>query len=385
MKYSWSDAYKKAFESHYKAGEEVSTIDSFHELIFEAANFISDYIRSNPLNTEKVSLHFLNEFTQDICKQFIKSDHLEAGISGEVFGLKKSLDLFRKLFCEGGPFAGVQITMPAEYEPGIAQISPLIHLCIKEPENFSVVGGMPQFLVKLELLRPSQIAKMRNQLTILDGIEPNTSFEEIMIDVRSNIHSMALDNDQLSCVERRGGLEYLLRYGADVRTILNRCDYSVSSHMYSGETVEPFTQIFKLTHDCLAYLEGQDEITASEALAIQQRLFTMTICHAGLSSDKQQFDWTSMIKTAYTEGVEKDLDGVLFLTYLCHTPAAEINQEVVQQKVSTSLPRLKKEMDACCDNQVLNDLVSKLGIEHLYSTNELLIMRGHQFSGDLGL
>lgn len=92
-----------------------------------------------------------------------------------------------------------------------------------------------------------------------------------------------------------------------------------------------------------------------------------------------------MIKTAYTEGAEKDLKGIQFLTYVQYTPSDELNVEVVKEKVSSDPQYFKREIDTFFDKRVQTDLVSKLGMEHLYTSNELLIMQGHQFSGDLGL
>lgn len=383
----WHQAYQEAFGSRYFPDQDIATQDIFHEIILEAANQISNQVNKAVDFSEEVRLSHLTVITSDILMQLIKTNHGELNNFYEASCLEKDLTLLRKLFCYSGPFYGVPISLPPEYQPFVSRITPLIHLLIKEPETVSATAfrGLPQFLADLELLRPSEIEKIGKLLGVIQGFEPTLSFDELMSDVRSNIHNLISSNSRLASVERRGGLEYLLTHEADVSSIVKRCDHSITNHFYAGETIEPFTQINKLTHDCLHYLESENLIDVSEAKAIWKRLLSATLNLACLSEEKQNFDWAPMIKTAYTEGAEKDLKGIQFLTYVQYTPFDELNLEVVKEKVSSDPQYFKREIDTFFDKRVQTDLVSKLGMEHLYTSNELLIMQGHQFSGDLGL
>lgn len=383
----WHQAYKASFGSRYWADQSITNQDSFHEIMIEASNSISKAVKEQPDTTEKIRLNNLTETTQDLVIQVIRTAHGESDTFYEVESLTKELTLFRTLFSEGGPFAGVPIMMVADYQPLIFRIAPLIHLLIKEPETFALSssGGLPQFLADLELLRPGEIEKVGKLLGVIQGVEPTLSFDELMADVRSNIHNLISSNSKLASVQRRGGLEYLLLHGADVNSIVDRCNHSIANHFYAGETIEPFTKINKLTQDCLQYLESEKLIDVSEAKAIRNRLLSATLNQACLSDEKQNFDWAPMIKAGYTDGAEKDLNGIQFLTYVQYTPTNELNAEIVTEKVSSNPQYIKRELESFFDKRVHNDLVSKLGMEHLFTSNELLIMRGHQFSGDLGL
>jgi hypothetical protein len=384
MKIEWHQAYKNAFDSRYWADMDLPTQDSFHELLLEAANAVSDSIKGLPYSEDERSEQ-LTSASEELCKQLAGTHHLELNIFYKASSLEKDLAVLRKIFAVGGPFYGVEIKMPPEYQPFVFRVAPLIHLIIKEPETFQVEGGLPQFLANLELLRPGEIEKISKLLGVIQEFESTLSFDELMADVRSRIHDLISSNSRLASVQRRGGLEYLLTHGADVTSIVKRCDHSIANHFYAGETIEPFTQINKLTHDCLHYLESEKLIDVSEAKAIWKRLLSATLNLACLSEEKQNFDWAPMIKAAYTEGAEKDLKGIQFLTYVQYTPSDELNAEIIKDKVSSDPQYLKRELDVFFDKRVQNDLVSKLGMEHFYTSNELLNMRGHQFAGDLGL
>lgn len=386
MSTEWHLAYKEVFGSKYWPDQEIPTQDSFNEIVLEAANLINKSISELNL-TEEARLDKLTNVTHDLLIQIMRTQHGGLNKFYEVESLTKTLELLRNIFSEGGPFSGAHIEMPADYQPLIYVISPLIHLLIKEPETFVVSrsGGLPQFLADLELLRPGQIEKVGKLLGVIQGVEPTLSFDELMADVRSNIHNLISSNSKLASVQRRGGLAYLLHHGADVNLIVERCKHSITNYIYAGETIEPFTQINQLTHDCLQYLEREKLIGAREAREIWKRLLSATLNEACLSDEKQNFDWAPMIKAAYIEGAEKDLKGIQFLTYVQYTPSDELNSEFIKAKVSNNEQYLKGELDEFFDKRVQNDLVIKLGMEHFYTGNELLIMRGHQFAGDLGL
>ncbi|WP_274644305.1 hypothetical protein [Pseudomonas serbica] len=387
MSSEWHSAYKDAFGAHYWADQDIPTQDGFHEVVLDAANRISNSIKEQPNSNEEARLEKLTEVTQELLKQLTGTLHGELNKFHEVESLVKDLTLLRKIFSEGGPFSGVPILMPPDYQPFIFRITPIIHLLIKEPETFVISGsgGLPQFLADLELLRPGEIEKVGKLLGVIQGVEPTLSFDELMADVRSNIHDLISSNSRLASVQRRGGIEYLLKHDADVSEIIKKCDHSIGNHLYIGESIEPFTQIHRLTVDCLNHLEIKSLITPRKAEAIRQQLLSTTLTNAALATDRHDFDWAPMIKAAYTEGAEKNLEGILFLTYIQYTPANELNMAIIKEKVADKANYLKSELEEFCDKRVRNELVGKLGIEHLYTSNELLIMRGDQFAGDLGL
>lgn len=381
----WEKCYSLAYSEYTQGNDSLFTAQTFPEILTEAINNVDEAIRQNEEVTEEQKCDLLSAACAGLFEKMI-GNHFKDGESlADPNILKAELTMLRRAFSKGGTLEGIKIDMPSAARPNIIRLMSVIHLSIKEPQSFQISGGLQKFLASLDILRRIKSEEACNLHKEICKHDPALSLGEVMNEIRSNFHSY-IDPGQLPRVQSRGGLAWLKANGADIDAISDMCGEAISVVLSGlrGLDLEPFSRLSRLTLDCIGHVEEMDGVSEKTKIIRNEILKSVLVCD-GMGDKSPDYEWVEYIQESYRPGDEKGLDAHSLVTLVEHMPeymldAAEIKSLAVGQEDT-----LKSAIQDICSEKARLKVVERLGIEHVYTSNEVLCMRGHQFGGELGL
>jgi len=378
----WDKCYSLAYSEITRNDDSLFSIHVFPKVLTKAAIMVGQSIKQNETLTEDQKREALSHACEGFCNQIVNNHFKEGEGLADSSILLGELLMLRRAFSHGGPFEGVKIVMPSAAHPNILRMMSVIHLSIKEPHTFEVSGGVQKFLASLDILRKWKAEEACQIHMEMRKYEPAVSIDEVLSEVRHNIHKY-IGESQLPRLQSRGGLEWLKVNDANVCAIMDMCGDAILK-LPAGSDLEPFSRLSRLTLDCLGYLDAKAELS-EKFKKIRFNLLKRVLVCDGIGDNSPDYEWTQYIRESYRSGDENDLDVYSLVTLIENIPTEMLDVGAIKSLAVGREDDLKSAIQDICTDKFRHKVVHTLGIEHLYTRNELLLMQGHQFSGDLGL
>lgn len=381
----WEACYSHAYSEYTGGNDLLFSAQSFPEILSEAINGVDETIKQSQGITEEQRRELLSAACTGLFEQII-GNHFKDGESlADPSILQAELIMLRRAFSQGGPLEGVKIDMPSAARPNILRLMSVIHLSIKEPQTFQISGGLQKFLAWLDLLRMSKAKEACDLHEQICKHDQTLSLSEILNEIRHNIHSH-IDPGQLPRVQSRGGLAWLKANEADIDAISDMCGEAISVVLNGlrGLDQEPFSRLSRLTLDCIGHVEAMDGVSEKTKIIRNEILKSVLVCD-GMGDKSPDYEWVQYIQESYRPGDENGLDAHSLITLVEHMPEDMLDAAAIKSLAVGQEDTLKSAIQDVCSEKSRLKVVERLGIERLYTSNELLAMRGHQFGGDLGL
>lgn len=364
MKQIWSNEDEQSyFEQLFKSAvDEVAAID--YKNLGEAD-------RTKSVN--KASAQTFNRFLNNE-----NAEHMD-----ENRFIKRSLDLLRNLYGQGGVFAGATIA-PHGYLPReqLLKYAVMTHLLIREPEAFSQLDTIVfSNLFYHQFAYEGKFKAFSKYVDAIGKIEPTTSLTEVMDDVNRNAHRYIQNYRTIAALQDKGGAQFLISHEADMKLslgVLIECVDGTDANNAS------FSKMFQISIDCINFLESNGELSAEESNHSKSCLLRNALEVSGRQKKKSPEVWEPIIRQV-SEYVDSSLSERNLLSYLNYLPSSEHSHMVVKLLADVDQAKLKQFIKRDYDESARHELVVKSGIQHLFTENELLIMCGNRFTHDLGI
>jgi hypothetical protein len=370
------------FQDVYTAMTPVLSTDAYYKrLLVIAIEGKEKLFASEPDAEKRMELH-TKDF-KNLFGQYLDDNHTDI-LQGEPATIVKGLQFLRRLILPGGPYAHLPLTggyscLDFDEIPKYAQLA---HLVIKEPETFGHLRETVfKDLIHHQLQYPGRFKSIAKALDKLCQIEPTLTLNEAMADLETNIHDNFRSYTTMAAFQEQGGLARLLESGANIKKTLNRCLEIVEGTVANNKS---FGSMFRLTLDCINHLEAEEGITPEEARANRSQLLRNALEVSGRQKSKDAQIWSPIIREL-ANAVDDSLQPRHLLSYLHYLTLDEIDPSAFRLIAEVDPKVFKQYLKRDYLEPTRFALIERVGIKHLFTENELLVMCGHQFAADLGL
>lgn len=369
------------FQEAYTVMTPVLSVDAYYQRLLDIAIKGKEKLFASEPDLEKRAALHAKAF-RGLFWQFLNDDQKDIK-EGSPPVVAKGLDFLRRLLGPGGPYEG---QVPGGYSrldfDEIPRYAYLAHLAIKEPETFGHLRETVfDSLIHHQLEYAGRFKALSKAINKLCQLESTLPLDDVMAYIEANIHNHLTSYVTMAQYQEQGGLARLLEKGADIKAMLHSCLDIVEG---TDAKDKSFASMFRLTLDCINHLEAEEGISPEEARAGRSQLLRNTLEVSGRQKNKDPGVWYPMI-SELADAADSSLDGRHFLSYFYYLTPDEFDPNALKLMAEVDPKVFKQYLKRDYLEPTRFALIESVGVKHLFTENELLVMCGHQFSSDLGL
>lgn len=307
-------------------------------------------------------------------------------IPPKALGPMEVIKMIEDVFGENGPFSGQDVKFQIVRPAASSWIAALHYLQSAGEPCVAQIGKscLPDVIARVALGGGRNWTSLQAALSEVDA-GCGTHFLASVPDMLENVHNHFKGTDGAQMIQVRGGLEKLKAVGAD----LNKVSLAVMSDLELTELNEKgFPLMYSLIKDMTLDLMASGTITKQEGSERFSRLFNGAL-HALTRARNHKHDcWIDILKESSKHaGSSVDQVGLAnMVVYLCEKGASLPGLDWKAHAVPGDFNKaLKKTLKSVVHEHDRFNFVKENGLKELFNTTEILLMKGDQLKGDLGM
>lgn len=293
------------------------------------------------------------------------------------------INIIEALYDEDAPFAGIKLAIPVVPQTASPMIAALHYLTSQEFEATKNYGKMtaPKLVALIAFEGKKNWSGLKVALNDVDQARHGSNLLANLPDLLENFHTFCVDTGDAFWIQRAGGIERIKAVGADLEAV---CQAVMSDLKKTDLNEAGFPPMYEFLKTATADLQASGRITKAQA---EQRYCDMLegTLHALTRKKNHKHDcWEPILRELASFANSKlSIEHIVQMGRYLKPDQTGLKGHDVASKVKPERLKTMLEKNIAPADRFL--VVERLGLEDMFTTQELSRLRGQRLEGELGL